>query len=371
MPRRDIYAGVARSAGIHHPSSRKMKPLQTIFRKMRRRFRCGLLACILLLLQLVLADRGFALDPAKSIFQFNCQNWTPQNGLPADKINTITQSKDGYLWLGTQNGLVRFDGLEFKVIPIDLPQARGQDVSKVVAARDGQIRFAINLGGFGSYDGQKFSAIGDDRWAQPDTSGLTILETRDGAIWTGEENRTGRWAKGKPGESFLDQTNINHVKSLCEDASGRLWLGTSEHGVYYWANGKFVQIPDEPLKKQIIFDLAADSENRLWVGTQSGLRCYVNGKLQEIPAFNTEVRALLVDRHGVLWIGTTGQGLVRYANGEFVSLRRADGLGSDLVTSLFEDAEGSLWVGTRDGLNQLSDLKFPIYSEKEGLGGGG
>ncbi|HXC98766.1 MAG TPA: two-component regulator propeller domain-containing protein, partial [Verrucomicrobiae bacterium] len=54
-----------------------------------------------------------ALDPDKSVFQFNCQNWTRQNGLPADKVSTITQTKDGYIWLGTQNGLFRFDGLEF------------------------------------------------------------------------------------------------------------------------------------------------------------------------------------------------------------------------------------------------------------------
>ncbi len=70
---------------------------------------------------------ALGLDLQKSLFQFNCQNWTRQGGLPADKINSITQTKDGYVWLGSQNGLIRFDGVEFKVIPITLAQAQGHD----------------------------------------------------------------------------------------------------------------------------------------------------------------------------------------------------------------------------------------------------
>jgi ligand-binding sensor domain-containing protein len=80
-------------------------------------------------LQCLLAGHSWALDPTRTLLQFNCRNWTPPNGLPADKINAITQTKDGYLWLGTESGLVCFDGFEFKAIPLDLTQ--GQDVRAV------------------------------------------------------------------------------------------------------------------------------------------------------------------------------------------------------------------------------------------------
>lgn len=117
----------------------------------------------LLALMLGMAGDALALDPARSLFQFNCRTWTHKNGLPMDKINAVTQSKDGNLWLGTDQGLARFDGIKFTVVPIVLPEAQGQDVRNLIATDDGKIWFVINHGGFGNYDGQEFSALGDGR----------------------------------------------------------------------------------------------------------------------------------------------------------------------------------------------------------------
>src|SRR5664280_593650 len=214
-----------------------MKPPLTNFSMTHRWFRRGWLAGALML-QLLLAGRGFALDPAKSVFQYNCQNWIRQNGLPADKINTIGQIRDGYLWLGTQDGLVRFNGLDFQVIPIDLPLAQGQDVRKLIISKDGEIRFAINLGGFGSYDGKKFSVFGDDRWSRPGMGAVMIWEARDGAVWTGSDLGLGCWVPGKLQESFFDEPTNGVILSFCEDPAGRIWVGTAEHGLFYRAYGK-------------------------------------------------------------------------------------------------------------------------------------
>jgi ligand-binding sensor domain-containing protein/signal transduction histidine kinase len=332
--------------------------------------RCAFLTVVAGLV-LLLPGRGFALDPARSVFQYNCLNWTRQNGLPTDKVSTITQTKNGYLWLGTQNGLVRFDGAEFKVIPINLPSAQGQDVKRLITSSDGLIRFAINHGGFGGYDGQKFSPLGDDRWSRPGMDADTIMEARDGAIWTGADLGTGRWVEDNPAGSFFhNTTNAGIALSFCQDASGRIWQGTPEHGLFCWTDGKPVPVPSRILAKKVISALAADGQGRLWVGTDVGLWCYTQGRMGESPLPESEVKALLVDRHGILWLATSGQGLGRCANGVFTFLTKADGLGSDYLTSLFEDAEGSLWIGTRDGLSQLTDVKFPIYSNKEGLGQG-
>jgi len=203
-----------------------------------------------------------------------------------------------------------------------------------------------------------------------DTDATAIMEARDGTILAATPRSVGRWSVAHQSGSFLDSTNTGIVISLCEDFAGGIWLGTAEHGLFCWADGKLVPIHDDPLTKQDIFALAADSAGQIWVGTGYGLRRCAGGQVSKIPDFDWAVKALLVDRQGILWVGTTGSGLARYENGKFNFLRKADGLGSDYVTSLFEDAEGSLWVGTRDGLSQLSDVKFPVYSITEGIGDG-
>jgi ligand-binding sensor domain-containing protein/signal transduction histidine kinase len=319
---------------------------------------------------LLLAVRGWALDPAKSLFQFNCRNWARQDGLPTDKINTITQTRDGYLWLGTQNGLVRFDGRQFTQIPINLDSAQGQDVRKLITFQDGNLRFVINNGGFGAYDGHHFSVVGDERWWQPGVDGNTIIEARDGTVWLGSDMGLGRWSPQNPSDNFfIASTNTSSVLSFCESEPGHIWIGTSDHGLYKWSGGKLTHYSDAWLDKHIISAIAGTT-NEIWLGTDYGLRRWSNGAVAEISGIGAEVKALLLDRHGVLWVGTSGMGLARYENGKIDFLSRTDGLGSDFVTSLFEDSEGSLWAGTREGVTQLSDLKIPIYSKKEGIVGG-
>ena len=290
--------------------------------------------------------------------------------MPTDKINSIAQTRDGYLWLATQNGLVRFDGRQFTQVPIDLPSALGQDVRNLMTFQDGNLRFVINNGGFGAYDGHRFSAVGDARWWQPGVDGNTIVESRDGTVWLGSDSGLGRWSPQNPADNlFIDPTNTGSILSFCESEPGHLWIGTSDHGLFRWSSGQLMHYPDAWLDKHIISAMAGKT-NEVWLGTDYGLRRWSNGIVTEISGIGAEVKALLLDRHGVLWVGTSGMGLARYENGKIDILTRTDGLGSDFVTSLFEDSEGSLWVGTREGVTQLSDLKIPIYSRKEGIIGG-
>lgn len=320
---------------------------------------------------LVGALTAYALDPAKSVYQFNCQNWTRQNGLSANRITSVTQTKDGYLWLGTQNGLARFDGLEFKLVPVDAQGKLNQEIRQLVRSSDGGIWFANENGGFGHYDGKKFSLAGESKWARPDLCATAVFETSDRTLWVGTAYGWGQWSKERPGLAVLAENEQMPVLSFCEDPQGRIWRGTAEHGVDYWSGGKWVHVVDEFLDKRNVFALVADGLGQIWVGTERGLRCYsADAQLKEVLPLAADVRSLLFDHHGVLWIGTNGGGLGRYKDGQFTFLKKADGFGSDYVTCIFEDAEGSLWVGTQDGLSQLSDLKFPIYSNKEGISEG-
>ena len=113
-----------------------------------------------------------------------------------------------------------------------------------------------------------------------------------------------------------------------------MWLGTTDLGLYYWQDGEFHQFPDEKLKKETIFALAVDTLGQLWVGTQLGLHCYErDGRQKQMVPFTTEIRALLLDRQGVLWAGTSGNGLAQFHGNEISYLRQTNGLVNDFVTT--------------------------------------
>jgi PAS domain S-box-containing protein len=276
------------------------------------------------------------------------------------------------MWFGTQKGLVRFDGIEFTQISLpNDPQFRSQMVTAISSSRSGGLWFGIDSGAVGFYDGNKsFSSLERESWVSAQMNVRTLAEVDDGSLWVGSGKGTAHWIPDRTNETVF-AGHIATVSSICEDSDHRVWLGTTELGLYYWQNGEFHQFPDEKLKKETIFALAVDAQGLLWVGTQWGLHCYErDGRQKQIPPMTTEVRALLVDHHGVLWAGTSGDGLIQVRGNEMNYLRQTNGLVHDVVLNLYEDKEGSLWVGTREGLSQISDVKFPIFSGSEGSLGG-
>ena len=317
-----------------------------------------------------LPARGFALDPARSVFQYNCRSWSRQNGLPANIVNAIAQTKDGYIWLGTSAGLVRFDGSEFKLYdPSTLPKARSRIVTSFSKPRSGGFWFGMERGAFGFFDGKNMSLSGKQEWGGMNLDVHSILETREGDLWIAAEVLAARLASNTF-ETVLNSSAAApyDVTALYQDSHGRVWLGTARQGLYYWRQGILTRFPDEVFDNLTIRCLVEDREGRLWIGTDMGLLCYdANLHRQPYPFPWYATRALLVDQANTLWIGTSGGGLVRYQNGIPVELRQKDGLADDFVTALAEDEEGSLWIGTRNGLSQLSDLKIPTFGRAEGL----
>ena len=320
----------------------------------------------------LLPEHGFALDPGRHIAQYNCQTWSRKNGLPVNGINAIAQTSDGFLWLGTQRGLFRFDGLQFTPVGLpDTPRFRSQVISSLAASQLGGLWFGTASGSFGFYDGRGgFSKPDPAPSADPHMSIITLAEARDGALWVGSDSGVVRYLKGNPSASLFED-RLQAIRAVSEDSQERVWLVTVGHGLHYWQAGEIRPFPDDTLRRAAIVDAVEDRQGRIWVGTTAGLRCYDSHfQRQEIPPFASEVNALLVDRHGVLWIGTVADGIACFKEGAFSFLRQSDGLVNNHVTSLFEDREGSLWVGTREGLSQLTDVKFPIYSAAQGLLGG-
>jgi PAS domain S-box-containing protein len=349
-----------------------MKQIPANFRKQHRRSGRGLLTGVWLL-QLLLAGRALALDPAKDVLQYNCRTWNRQNGLPASDINAIAQTKDGYLWFGTSAGLLRFDGIEFKLLDFhSVANVRNSVVTSLSSARSGGLWVGLENSAFGFYDGQSFSLRSRTNAEMAVLNVRSILEAKDGTVWLAAQEQAGRLNRSGELEPVLKSDSATNLflNVLCgyEDRHGRLWFGTADQGVYCWQDGKITRLSDPKLNATSVLGIAEDGNGKIWVGTSIGLFCYdASLQRQEIPPLYEEVRALLVDRQGVLWIGTSGRGLARYQQGTYGFLERTDGLASDYVKAIAEDHEGNLWVGTRDGISQISDVKFPIQHAAEDL----
>ncbi len=331
-----------------------------------RRFFPSLRGCLGGLLALLLVHTSLALDPSRSLHQYNLTSWNRSSGLPGNRINTVAQTADGYLWLGTRAGLVRFDGVNFTSVPATFPGAGGKEVRKVIPRRGGGLFVVINHGGAAAYDGATFAPLTHASWPERLT-GKTILQTRGGDVWLGWN--LGFTSLASDGGTSV-MTQPERVFSLAEARNGGLWVGTEARGVYLLDHGTLTEL-DPALRSETVAALAVDPDGRLWVGAGTGLKCYdASRQPLPIPALKATVNALHFDRHGVLWIGTTGAGLVRWKDGRYQALTHADGLAGDTVTALAEDSEGNLWVGTTTGLSQLANVKFPIFTAHDGLSGG-
>jgi len=309
-----------------------------------------------------------ALDDSKSLRQFNCRNWTRQSGLPVNSIRALAQTEDGYLWMATQKGLIKFDGNNFTILPLaEVVTWRNRTLIALETTRRGELWFGIESGTFGALDHTNgFRRPPKAEWVAPQLSVLSILEAKDGYLWLGTANGVARWNPASNQPALWD-TNVWNAQVLHEDSSGRIWIGTTDRGLFRWENGNLQPI-DLKLNGESIFALTTDSSGNLWVGTQWGLRCF-DAQLNPRPEFQhfTEVRVLYTDRVGGVWIGTSGNGIQRYYRGTMETMTSTNGIANNYVTALLEDREGSMWIGTREGLSQLSDVKFPILTEADGI----
>ncbi len=320
------------------------------------------------------AQVTLALDPTKSVFQFNCRSWGRQNGLPASVINAIKQTPDGYIWLGTARGLVRFDGVEFKLYELGhTGSLHGVSISCLAETRAhrGGLWFGLEYSAFGYFEGNEVKYLPGGDWVKEVHRVRAMVETRTGDLWIGAETMAARITRSNVFERVLvsqSETGRYDLTAVYEDSVGRIWLGTAKRGLYFWTNGIVRKLEHRALEDVIVRAIVEDDDGKLWVGTDWGLLCFDKGLNQvEFPFPWHPVRALLVDRHGTLWIGTSGAGLIKHRDGKLASLRQANGLADDFVTALAQDAEGSLWVGTRNGLSQVTDVKIPIFGQAEGV----
>ena len=214
-----------------------------------------------------------ALNPDKSLLQYNCRAWTRQNGLPANGVKAIAQTRDGYLWLGTAQGLVRFDGVEFKLAEMPKsPSFWTANVTCLASSQNGGLWFGLTAMLLDFHDDAS-SYSGRRGWGGRDLNVKSMIESRDGAVWIASERLAARFTEGTNFMPILGATNGDDycdVTSLLEDSRGRIWLGTAKRGIYRWEAGTLAKMSDASLDQRIVFAMAEDHEGRIWLGTEMG-----------------------------------------------------------------------------------------------------
>jgi len=316
-----------------------------------------------------------ALDPGRPPNRYGHDVWLSRDGLPQEFVQAVTQTSDGYLWIGSLGGLVRFDGVRFTVFdPSNAPGLKDARIVALCPGRDGALWIGTAAGGVARLE------QGLIRPFEPPTESgdrslkyvRSLHETSDGSLWVGTSG--GGLRRFREGRRVRNEEPVSPghtVTAVHQDRRGNLWFGTTD-GLAMLQGTKLVRYTaGEALPHPYVYSIFEDRGGTIWVGTRGGLTRIKDGALTTFTRKNgfpgDAARTIREDRHGNLWVGTLGQGLLRMSGDSFVSFTSRDGLSNDHVTCLHEDQEGSLWAGTQRGLNRLKDVPFTSHTMRDGL----
>lgn len=354
------------------------------------------------------------LDPAKEIGQYVLDQWSTNQGLPVNSVLAIAQTPDGYLWLGTEAGLVRFDGITFTVFDKhNTPALLSNEVKALVVGHDGALWIGTHGGGvtrlangsfrtFSRQDGLSSNSVlslfedrahtlwigtdggGLDRLADgritpfksknalPDSSVFAITNTGNGDLLIGTRKGL-RWCSvSEICEVMLPRASLGNadIRALRYASDDALWIGTNGQGLYRIAGSSITHYSvHDGLRSNSIWSLAEDNAGSIWIGFgASGIARLHAGKISSLDD-TTEVGtfALCQDREGSLWIGTVGAGLKRLKNTPVTTVTKAQGLASDTTLAVMEDSRRALWTGTDKGVVRLAQDHASRFTTANGL----
>ncbi len=342
--------------------------------------------------------------------QYVQTHWTKQDGLPQSTVSTLLQTQSGYVWFGTQEGLVRFDGQRFTVfLSARNPGLPSNDITALLEDPGGVLWIGTTRG-LTRYDGTRFvpvKALGE--------ADVRALHYDGRSLWVGTLDGLAR-LDGEVIRRFTVEEGLPSpvVLAIGSDARSRLWVGTLAGGARLLDNrfvparglpegepngeiralhltpqGRFVAgtkhglsilhgdtfEPFAPPGAEActgVSALTSDLSGKLWVGTLGeGLCTLMDGALYPLPTSQLPsgtVRALAPDAEGGLWVGFDVGGLLRLHRGPFLTFGKAEGLAAGSVLTVLEDRKGTLWVGTDGGgLNHIADGRITHYGKAAGL----
>ncbi len=307
---------------------------------------------------------------------FTFQVWQREQGLPQNFVRALAQTRDGYLWVGSDAGVSRFDGVRF--VSFGLPVGFQTGPAKALLGdRQGALWIGSVGRGLGRWQNGKFTRFTVEN-GLPSDSINALAEDSEGRLWVGTEAGLAAWRDG-----HLDAFHASEelagkpITSLFSDRQGTIWIGAKGAGLFTLRGGKISQVHDAVFENllQDAHCLMVDHEGRTWVGAGDDSVLYQEGQQWRRYRFPRHlarhyISALVEDPDGTVWAGSVSEGLFQFKHGKLVAVNASSGLSDNLVEALLVDREGKLWVGTHGGLNRLRPKNLSVISYNEGLDGG-
>lgn len=300
--------------------------------------------------------------------------WQTDDGLPQNSVFALAQTPDGYLWVGTREGLTRFDGLRFTPVEDSgSPGLKDSWITALCATRDGSLWIATDNNGLARLKAGVFSYL-TQADGLPSNQARCLLEGAEGSLWIGTEGGLTR-LHNRQLRTFTVREGLadNSVRALCEVRHGTLRVATKRGLSSLEKDGSLTTVSfPGGWNRNALRCVRDDRDGNLWVGSTDGLHCLRGtdrkfyGSGEGLP--DRVINTVYEDRAGQLWVGTYG-GLARILDGQIVSWPTREDAFGDLVNTIFEDQEGNLWVGARDGLYRLNPARFKTFTTEQGLTG--
>jgi ligand-binding sensor domain-containing protein/signal transduction histidine kinase len=305
--------------------------------------------------------------------------WSEAQGLPERRVEALAQTHDGYLWVGTRQGLARFDGLRFTVFTVvNTPAFLSDHCTALAEDRDGTLWVGTTQG-LVARRGDGWTRYGKEDGLIEEEVRL-LVASRGGGVWVAGRSGLNRWREGRV-ESWTAKEGLTHERVYCLDEApdGTLWVGT-ERGLQTWdpATGRFSEDfgGAEQAWRYGVHGVWAESRDRAWVVWRQAdvqeLRRYDRGtwttnRLEGKVELAGHEAWIMPDRRGRLWMSAGRHGLDGFDAGEVSRFTTAEGLSDNWVLSALEDREGNLWIGTDAGLNCWRPWRVRRVTEREGL----
>ena len=311
--------------------------------------------------------------------QYSLQTWTIASGLPQSTITCIVQTQDGYLWMGTFGGLVRFNGIEFQVFDVaSTPGLASNRVTSIYESRNGDLWIGFQEGGLTRYQNGLFRNMGLDI-SRPDGLVTSIAEDSEDNIWVTSGSGLARLRDGEI-KWFSDQDGLPpgfRAERLCADFGHGLWI-TTVGALFHYENGGFARYDFPPALKTGAVLVMFQNNDGIWIGTERGLLSFRDGNF-DVHLTGGSVQSVIADHNGKYWIGlqnspngtlvllntrpTANERFIRQNQTPYKAHFTENG-----VSSLFEDREGNIWVGTGGlGLSLLRWRPITRYTVADGL----
>ncbi len=304
------------------------------------------------------------------------QAWQKEQGLPQSHVRALTQTQDGYLWIGGDEGLARFDGLRFVPFGVQEEIKWGR-VSAMLEDIWGALWIGSADNGLSRRQNNRVTTL-TTRDGLPANSITALAEDTGGRVWIGTEDGLILWQNGqllplKAAESFKGQ----RITALLKDRRGQMWMGVKGAGVFQYVKDRFVPLAGEGVESLLKDShcLLMDEAGRMWIGAgEDFVLCHDGQRWHRYPVphnlVKSHVSVLAEEPNGTVWAGSAGGGLLQFTEDKSAAFTAVSGVAGHLIESLFTDREGGLWIGTDAGLNRLRRKSLFSLSQNEGLGFG-